>query len=325
MTLVQWILLIVPLAIVVCILYAVISQRKRSASRGVFYTLPPKQPKLNGSEAIILPNLKLLSRSAKVQPLQTLRQIKDLPPHFHNLQQQLEILARTAWKTQDALANPTFSLEPRRLAQTDSLETVIGIMLNHARTVAPGFSVPSKTPRVIVEPMVDAAGQFIVDEEGWVSINVSPTFECDRITAHAILAHEMCHYILENTGLRKANTEENERFTDLCMFICGFGQIFLAGYKSSAKSLLTYRQGHRLGYLSDTEYKWAETFVHQIRQSNNLELPGALKLLQTELQSLVPDREARKRIISHARSRYPHKSNIELYKDEIDSLLRDRR
>jgi len=86
----------------------------------------------------------------------------------------------------------------------------------------------------------------------------------DQLAAQAILAHEVCHYILNNSGIRKSDTEQNERYTDLCMFVCGFGQIFLAGYKrETAQS--EYRRGHRLGYLTDAEYEFAQQYVTQLR------------------------------------------------------------
>ena len=44
-------------------------------------------------------------------------------------------------------------------------------------------------PRIAIEPMPAAAGQFEVDEEGWVTIRVSPDFERDLPAARAILAH----------------------------------------------------------------------------------------------------------------------------------------
>jgi hypothetical protein len=59
------------------------------------------------------------------------------------------------------------------------LDRVVKALLDWARRVAPGFSVPMMVPPIVVEPMLAAAGQFEVDEEGWVTIRVSPDFERD--------------------------------------------------------------------------------------------------------------------------------------------------
>lgn len=169
-----------------------------------------------------------------------------------------------------------------------------------------------------------AAGMFEVDEEGWVTIKVSPDFFQDKLAAQAIFAHEVCHYILSNSGIRKSNFELNERYTDLCMFVCGFGEIFLAGYKRQAAQN-DYRSGHRLGYLTDAEYQFAHQYVIQLRQSKELLPPSELDTIKKQLLELLyGDESACKRNIEVERRKSPHKSEIELYKDTISRLLRDR-
>ncbi len=93
----------------------------------------------------------------------------------------------------------------------------IEILLSHARRVTPEFSVPLMVPQTVVESTPFAAGRFEVDEEGWVKIKVSPDFFNDKLAAQAILAHEACHYILENSGIRYHDFKLNERYTDLCL------------------------------------------------------------------------------------------------------------
>jgi hypothetical protein len=158
---------------------------------------------------------------------------------FLTLKLQLQELADCGWTKNESSWYSQFSLNSRDMANTITPDLVIEILLNHARKVAPNFSVPRKIPRTVVEAAPFAAGQFKVDEEGWVTITISPDFFQDKLAAQAILAHEVCHYVLENSGIRKPNFELNERYTDLCMFVCGFGEIFLAGYKRSLlKNLL---------------------------------------------------------------------------------------
>jgi hypothetical protein len=212
-------------------------------------------------------------------------------------------------------------LDQRRLPTALSDKT-IEIILNHIRQVAPGLSVPFKVPRLEIGAFADTAGQFSVSD-GWVSIKIARHFLTDPKALRAILVHELCHYILESSGKRKTNYEDNERLTDVCMFVCGLGQIFLDGYRRE-NSRQEYRDGHRLGYLTDAEYAFAAEYVLQLR-SNLYLLPSGLEELQRRFAVQVNDSRARDRLISHARSRYPEKSDLELYGIVIAQLERDRR
>ncbi len=242
---------------------------------------------------------------------------------FYSLQWQLGELAKMAWTTEESFRHPQFLLNLSDFAYTTAPGQVVEILLRHARRIAPGFEVPYMVPRVLVEPIPFAAGQFEVDEEGWVTIKVGSDFFEDKLAAQAILAHEVCHYILGNSGIRKSDRELNERYTDLCMFVCGFGQIFLAGYKRETAQH-EYRPGHRLGYLTDAEYEFAQRYVMQLRQSNELAPSSELDRLKKRLAQLIHDANTCQRMIEAARRRHPHKSEIDLYRDEIYRLERDR-
>jgi hypothetical protein len=242
---------------------------------------------------------------------------------FDALHSQLTELAKIAWTTEHSFQYSPFLFNPDQLLQLPTLEAVVEVLLRHLERVAPGFDVPYKVPRIVVTPIDFAAGQFEVDEEGWVTIKVSTNFLTDRLAAHAILAHEICHYILENSGIRKSDRMLNEQYTDLCMFVCGFGAIFLAGYKREFAQQ-EYRSGHRLGYLSDAEYQEAQQYVMQLRQSDEVAPPSELDGLKKRLLQLVYDKKTCQRIINATRRKYPDHSEIELYKKEISRLERDR-
>ncbi|MEQ8996986.1 MAG: hypothetical protein RID53_10860 [Coleofasciculus sp. B1-GNL1-01] len=241
----------------------------------------------------------------------------------NSLQLQLREIVQIAWTTEDSFRYPQFLLNPNDLAQITTPSTVVEVLLRHVERIAPGFNVPYMVPRVLVTPLAFVAGLFEVDEEGWVTIKVGSQFFANRLAAQAILAHEVCHYILENSGIRKNDFTLNERYTDLCMFVCGFGQIFLAGYKEDLAQR-EYRPGHRLGYLTDAEYESAQHYVMQLRQSGELAPPSELDTLKKQLAQLVYDKETCKRIIKAARRKYPHKPELELYRDAIERLERDR-
>jgi hypothetical protein len=155
-----------------------------------------------------------------------------------------------------------------------------------------------------------------------VTIKVSPDFFDDGLAAQAILAHEVCHYILENSGIRQRDFELNERYTDLCLFICGFGQIFLAGYKRELAQN-QYRPGHRLGYLSDAEYKFASEYVVKLRESYKRKLQSELDTKINQLVQLVHgDKATLKRLVEYERCRSLNKSEVELHEDAIDRIQR---
>jgi hypothetical protein len=243
---------------------------------------------------------------------------------FSELRSILEELADRGWSKNRSSWDSNFSLNPSEFPSAIELDQVVRILLNHARKVAPEFSVPSYVPQTISSPTLFAAGQFEVDEEGWVTIRVSPDFFNDRPAAQAILAHEACHYILEQSGIRQPDFQLNERYTDLCMFICGFGQTFLQGYKRElAQNQL--RPGHRLGYLTDVEYGFANQYVVQLRQSREATLRSELDEVKRRLMQLLHgDEGAYRRIIEAERRRNPHASEVDLHRAEIDRRERGR-
>lgn len=239
---------------------------------------------------------------------------------FSDLRAILEELADRGWSKNRSSWNSNLSLNPSRFSSVIELDQVVKILLDHARKVTPEFDVPQMVPRTIVEPAPFAAGQFEVDEEGWVTIRVSPDFLNDRLAAQAILAHETCHYILEQAGIRQSDFHLNERYTDLCMFICGFGQVFLQGYRRKL-SQDQLRPGHRLGYLTDAEYKFAHQYVIELHQLREASLRSELdELKKRMMQILHGDRGAYQRIMAAAVKRNPHQSEVDLHRTEIERL-----
>jgi Putative transmembrane protein precursor len=241
---------------------------------------------------------------------------------FDHIKSSLDGLAQLGWLLEESSWSANFTLDPRELSDLARLDRVVKALLDRARRVAPGLSVPM-VPRIAIEPMPAAAGQFEVDEEGWVTIRVSPDFERDLPAARAILAHEVCHYILDNRGIRQPNFELNERDTDLCMFICGFGEVFLAGYKRSS-TRNEYRPGHRLGYLTDAEYEFANRYTSELRATYRQNLQSELDVLKERLlRKAQGDRDCVRRLIEYERQRDRSLSEIELYRDAIARFDRD--
>jgi hypothetical protein len=232
----------------------------------------------------------------------------------------IDRLARRAWQHSESLSTRNFVLLPGGMPA--DLSGMVRSMLDHARRVAPGLLVPMHVPRVIVRDHPDAAGQFVVDGDGWVTITIRPSFVRDVKAARAILAHETSHYVLENNGIRERDRDANERLTDLAVFVLGLGGLYLEGYRTLPSSS---RPGHRLGYLSDAEVRLAYQHTFDLRVPGTLSLPTQTDLTCQELARAITDASTRARLLSHLRSRHPGLSEGELCALAIEEYRRDNR
>lgn len=168
------------------------------------------------------------------------------------------------------------------------------------------------------------AGRYAVDPDGWVKIELSATYRPDANITRAILAHEAAHYILDSSGIKERSTLENERLTDVCMFVCGFGEIVRCGHVA-ANGAVEYGNGHHLGYLSPRELPQVETFTLNLRTAGKLELPSRADELHRRLVHLAAGRPAAERLVRHYRAVHPNANLEEVYEALIDQLERDRR
>ena len=181
---------------------------------------------------------------------------------------------------------------------------------------------PRLTPRVTVQPLCNVTGQF-VEEDGWVKITVgSASFFNDVLAARAILSHELCHYVLNASGMRDPSPVENERLTDAAMFVLGFGDIFLTGYRKAPTA--EYRVGHRLGYLSDAEYQFAAGYVQQLRVSDDQFLSTEQEV-EARLRAVVHDPKKRASLIAAYRRKYSSATSTEVVQRILDDIARDNR
>jgi hypothetical protein len=98
---------------------------------------------------------------------------------FGPLRRMLEQLATVAWESVGAPQQRAFCLDAGQLLDVHAepdLERVLEALLNHARRVAPGFSVPYYVPRVQIVSLTAAGGQFREEPDGWVTITVADQF-----------------------------------------------------------------------------------------------------------------------------------------------------
>lgn len=119
------------------------------------------------------------------------------------------------------------------------------------------LEVPFRKPRVEFTALLpeNEPGhiEFSWDE---TIIRIHPYYADNPFALTAILCHELAHFILDHNGLRKSNRVENEKLTDLFVFRCGQGLIYLQGVHDVTNQD-EQRIESRLGYLSLGEMAYA--------------------------------------------------------------------
>jgi len=222
-----------------------------------------------------------------------------IPEEFRcvKLKAKLDRLATEAWQIKELLDSNL--LCPATLSD-NSPDRVIKAILNHVRRVAPGFCVPLRTPRVETGALIEAGGQFTVSD-GWVWVKLARHFLSDRRAVGAILAHELCHYILKiQEFATRMSMKMNGSWMRVCLYVDS-GRFFLSGYKNDVA--MEYRTGHQLGYLTDSEYDFAARYVLERRSNNSLRLLTAADQLKRKLVARIPENSVRERLILNARAR----------------------
>ncbi|MGH7389776.1 MAG: hypothetical protein ACREM3_10005 [Candidatus Rokuibacteriota bacterium] len=273
-------------------------------------------------------------------------------------------LAGAAWNVRRIPASSDFILRPEQLSRpeaADDMAAIVGHLYAHARKWAPGLEIPYRVPHVSISPLVSTAGQYRSDSDGYLFIDLSSEFKAEPSAVLAILAHEACHHILDLSGIRGNTREESERLTDLATFICGFGELVLAGHSQVRRVGAIWTAIH-LGYLSPDEYRFAQRWVlaaQRLQDAESPTLPEQRKGLWARLRSwfggaapdiiapappsapplldptthrrkvalarLAGDRALLERRIKHERRRQPSATELELLDAVIESLDRDRR
>src|SRR5262245_15901454 len=263
----------------------------------------------------------------------------------HEIERLLQELGQRAWRKETRHPAGSFLLAPSTLGKgtdAEALRANLSVLYEHARRWAPGLIVPYHVPRVRLSEVLANPGQYNVDSDGWVAIEVSTAFASRDQALAVVLAHEACHHILDLTGLDdKRDRVRTERMTDLAMFICGFGDIVRSGRTSVRQTASGYVKTH-LGYLESSDYEYAYEWVIGARVANglpgmigsrlastamptNFQLPDPGERLKRELASRILDGRARERVIRHYQTRYPSEPDDQLLKRIIEDYERDSR
>jgi hypothetical protein len=225
------------------------------------------------------------------------------------------LLVRKSWGPRDDNQAGDFVLDARSVP-SGGAEIFVSTLLKHVRRAAPRLHVPFMIPRIEISEIESACGQFI-ENDGWVKLVLSTKFAARPSASRAILCHELCHYILFANGIWLPDRAENERLTDVAMFIFGMGDIFLAGFRSD--DVAFNRRGHRIGYLTDAEYRFLSIEVTRLRATGELQSVREDELRRHLLNRLLGNEPMLQRYLAHARQRFPALSEA----DRIQALLDD--
>jgi len=239
------------------------------------------------------------------------------PPGADDLQAFVRRLIATGWGPMDR--RPTaLALDPATLTAAPTYDEAIRRLLGHVREVSPRLAVPQMVPRVRLSSDRAALGLFR-EQDGWVTIAIDQTVALDGPAAHAVLCHEVCHYILGANGIREENTLANERLTDSAVFVFGLGWVFVQGRQSDRRGQRT-----RGGYLTDAEYQWLGRAVSSLWSSGEGQLT-AEQDLERKLAARVINSSTRRNLVDGYARRFPHLGRAALLDLVLDELDRDYR
>jgi len=250
----------------------------------------------------------------------------------------LKWLAEECWLYQTDPSNPgLFVVRPEKLPvpqDEGSCADFLFALYEHTRYWVPGLTPPLEPPTVSYADLGrNVQGQYWVDESGHMHVALSATISEPSHVAR-ILCHEACHHILDTSDLAVMFSDDKEEIADLAMFVCGFGEVFLAGFSRTEGNSGSVG---RLGYLGRTQLEMAHEWVltaRGIRQSGDTNrfpqssmpsLPRETEHLRKKLLSLLwGDGEVCDALIEYERRTMPHASEAELLICAIARLVRDR-
>lgn len=87
-------------------------------------------------------------------------------------------------------------------------------------------------------------------------IRIHPKYRDEPFLLAAILCHELAHFILDHNGFNRPDLLENEKLTDLFVFKCGQGLIYLQGVVDFIE-INGQLEKNKLGYMSLEEMAYS--------------------------------------------------------------------
>lgn len=174
----------------------------------------------------------------------------------------------------------------------------------------------------------ETAGQYSHNGQ-YASVIFSQSILASREALLVTIAHEACHHILDLSSLtNRQDTEQNERATDLAMYICGFGDIARRGYRIALKNSSSFIHMH-LGYLKPQEHDYAWAWVGHHRQlmaSGTSPIPQPSERKYKEVLNVFHGDLAKvNRWVRYIQEKHPGLAMTQVYERILDEQFRANR
>ncbi len=226
-------------------------------------------------------------------------------------------LISKSWKKEK---NIKLTLDSKDLPDGD-YNKLVDALLKHVKKITPRLDIPLLIPKIEIKHLPFAGGYFIEDENGWVKIEIGSKYASQTKMMRSIMCHEVCHYILNHNGIRKKDTYENEKMTDVAMFVFGLGSIYLEGLNLKENNFT--RDNHQSSYLTENEYIYLQKRCKQL-WSIPFDLNAIDPDLNDKFKTSIKDGRSRDRLLNNERSKFPKRNDNEHIKNILDSFYRDR-
>lgn len=115
-----------------------------------------------------------------------------------------------------------------------------------------------------------------------VYINISNEFRNHPYAVYCILAHEICHKVLQAYGFPILTGMENEWYTDLAAFYVGFGELMVGGH-----NVVIGLNRKNIGYLTTDTYHRANIIQRFCTGSTNWEELAESRFLDLQIKKLI--------------------------------------
>lgn len=145
-------------------------------------------------------------------------------------------------------------------------EIPVAALNNEAKKMMDFVGLTAFTPDCCWEETSYKTGGYIEldgSRFGKVKIHLSTRYKNNGNATIAILAHEICHKLLEYHGLYFPEQElvwKNEVYTDLCTIYVGFTQMIVNGYKTTVGDVT-----FELGYLTHSTFEQTISIVELVQ------------------------------------------------------------
>lgn len=149
-------------------------------------------------------------------------------------------------------------------------EIPVAALNNEAKKMMDFVGLTGFTPNCCWEDLGHNSAGFIEltgSKFGAIKIHLSSRYKNNGYATIAILAHEICHKLLEFHGLYfPGMTKINETYTDLCTIYVGFTQMIVNGYNTTVGNTT-----FSLGYLTEETFERTISIVELIQGRRSFE------------------------------------------------------